>query len=115
MNQEKNQAPNRRRYARRAAFIIAEYTAKEGVFRDIVKSIGAHGIFISTPREIAPGQEIVLKFPLFKFEHLIQITGKVVRSTAKGFAVDFEQPIEALICKEGQFPNIVHEIDRNGE
>ena len=103
---------NRRRFPRRASYIIAEYSVKEGVFRDIVKSIGANGMFIGTRRSIVTGQSILLTFPLFDFEHKIQIQGNVVRTTPNGFAVQFDAPIAGLICKEGDFPNIVHEIDR---
>lgn len=104
---------NQRRHSRRASFIIVEYRVKEGVFRDIMKNIGARGIFIGTKRMIAAGQPIALKFPLFEFENQIQVTGKVVRVGPHGFSVEFDQPIEGLICKEGQFPEIVHEIDRD--
>ena len=103
---------NLRRFPRRAAFIIAEYTVKEGVFREIIKNIGATGVFISTWRRIAEGQSIELKFPVFEFDNQLQVTGRVVRSSPKGFSVLFDQPIEGLICKEGHFPEIVHEIDR---
>ncbi len=103
---------NQRRFPRRAAFIIAEYTVKEGSFRDIIKNIGATGIFIGTWRRIAEGQPIDLKFPVFEFENQLQVSGSVVRRTSKGFSVVFDRPIEGLICKEGHFPEIVHEGDR---
>ena len=103
---------NQRRHSRRTSYIIVEYRVNEGSFRDIMKNIGARGIFISTSRKIAEGQPIILKFPLFEFEHQIQVTGQVVRVGPHGFSVEFDRPIEGLICKEGQFPEIVHEIDR---
>ena len=103
---------NQRRYPRRAAFIIASYTVSEGSFRDIIKNIGATGIFVSTSRGIAPDQPIELEFPVFDFGNQLQVSGRVVRSTQKGFSVVFDQPIEGLICKEGHFPEIVHESDR---
>jgi hypothetical protein len=104
---------NKRQYPRRATYIIAKYTVKEGGFRDIVKSIGANGVFIGTRRNIAADQPIVLTFPLFDFNHQIRVQGNVVRSGPNGFAVEFEAPIAGLICKPGEFPNIVHEIDRS--
>lgn len=97
---------------RRVAHIIAEYRVKEGQFRDIIKNIGSAGIFISTQRQIAMGQEIEMTFPLFSFQHKIQILGKVVRSGPHGFAVSFDQPINGFISKDGQIADIVHEIDR---
>lgn len=105
-------AKNQRQHSRRTSYIIVEYHVREGVFRDIMKNIGAKGIFIGTSRKIAEGQPIILKFPLFEFEHQIQVTGQVVRVGANGFSVEFDQPINGLICEEGQFPEIVHEIDR---
>ncbi len=110
MNLRSNQ--NLRRFPRRAAFIIAEYTVKEGVFREIIKNIGATGVFISTWRRIAEGQSVELKFPVFEFDNNLNVTGKIVRSNQKGFSVVFDQPIEGLICKEGHFPEIVHESNR---
>ena len=103
---------NRRQYPRRTTYIIAEYSVKEGVFRDIVKSIGANGVFIGTQRNIATGQTIELTFPLFDFDHHINVRGTVVRGHPSGFAVEFDTPIAGLICKKDQFPEIVHEIDR---
>ena len=103
---------NRRRYPRRAAFIIAEYTVKEGSFRDIIKNIGAGGVFISTWRKIAEGQAVDLQFPVFDFDHVLRLSGTVQRSSPKGFAVKFDEPIDGLICEEGHFPEIVHESER---
>lgn len=97
---------------RRVAHIIAEYRVKEGLFRDIIKNIGSTGIFISTQRQIAVDQEIEMAFPLFSFQHKIQIFGKVVRSGPHGFAVAFDQPINGFISQDGQIADIVHEIDR---
>ncbi len=110
MNDPSNQ--NQRRFPRRTAYIIAEYTVKEGTFRDIIKNIGATGLFIGTWRRIAEGQPIALSFPVFEFENLLKVTGMVVRHTSKGFSVVFDQPIDGLICKEGHFPEIVHEGNR---
>jgi hypothetical protein len=103
---------NQRRFPRRAAFIIAKYTVKEGTFRDIIKNIGATGIYISTWRRVAQGQPIELSFPVFDFDNQFLVKGSVVRSDRKGFSVVFDEPIEGLICKEGHFPEIVHESER---
>ena len=108
-----NPIPNRRRYPRRTAYIIAEYTVLEGCFRDIIKNIGSGGLFIRTDRKIAVGQPILTKFPLFNFDKTLQASGRVVRGDPDGFAVTFNKPIEGLICKEGHFPEIVHEGDRS--
>jgi hypothetical protein len=104
-----------RAHTRSPAYIVAQYRVKEGVFRDIIKNIGANGIFIATRRQIASEQPVEILFPLFTFEHNIQITGKVARSGPHGFAITFDQPIAGLICQEAPFPEIVHEIDRPNE
>ena len=104
--------PNQRQYPRSASFIIAKYIVIEGEFRDVIKNIGAGGLFIRTDRKIAVGQPISIEFPLFKFDNLIKVTGRVVRIDLRGFAVTFSGPIHGLICKEGEFPKIVHESNR---
>ena len=108
----KNNSQTNRDHQRRTSYIIAEYRVKEGVFRDIIKNIGAKGLFVSTKRSIALNQDITLRFPLFEFEHEIEARGKVVRRTPNGFAVLFDSPIRGLISSSGEFPDIVHEIDR---
>jgi len=101
-----------RQYPRRTSYIIAEYSILEGTFRDIIKNISAGGLFIKTYRKVAVGQPITVRFPLFNFDQIIESTGRVVRRDTDGFAVTFHETIEGLVCKEGHFPEIVHEADR---
>ena len=101
-----------RQYPRRTSYIIAEYTVLEGTFRDIFKNIGAGGLFIKTYRKVAVGQPILVKFPLFNFDQIIKASGRVVRIDPDGIAVTFNEAIQGLICKEGHFPEIVHEGNR---
>ena len=104
--------PNRQKRSRRTSYIIAEYTVKEGTHRDVIKNIGAGGLYIRTSRKIAEGQPIELEFPLFRFDNTVRVSGKVVRVDADGFAVAFDSLLEELKSKNGQLPDIVHEIDR---
>jgi len=104
---------SRRQYPRRTAYIIAEYTVLEGNFRDIIKNIGAGGLFIRTERNIAVGQPILTKFPLYNFDNTLEASGRVVRRDHDGFAVTFTKPVSGLICKEGHFPEIFHEGDQS--
>ncbi len=104
--------PKRNTSPRRTSYIIAEYTVKEGRFRDIIKNIGAGGLFVRTSRKVAVGQPITLQFPLFSFEQTIKVSGIVSRIDLIGFAVTFNEPINGLVCEEGHFPEIVHEGDR---
>lgn len=85
---------DRRQYTRQVSYIVAEYTVREGIFRDIIRNISAGGLFVWTQKHIAVGQPIVLEFPLFQFENVILVSGTVVRRDAKGFAVKFNEPIE---------------------
>ncbi len=103
---------NQRQYPRKAAFIIAEYTTNEGTFKDVIKNIGAEGLFVSTWRKFVYGEHIMLKFPLFSLESTIRVSGKVIRNHHDGFAVSFDKPISGLMCEEGHLPEIVQESDR---
>ncbi|BBO74912.1 hypothetical protein DSCW_23290 [Desulfosarcina widdelii] len=107
--------PNRQEYPRRTAYIIVQYTVKEGTHRDVIKNIGAGGLFVKTPRRVSLNQAITLEFPLFKFDNIIQVTGQVTRSDPDGFAVEFDEPLEGLVCKDGEFPEIVHESNRKSQ
>ena len=107
-----NPNPYQRQYPRRTAFIIAEYTTTKGTRQDVIKNIGAGGLFVRAWKKMEVGQAIILKFPLFNFEQTIQVAGTVSRIEPMGFTVTFDNPIEGLICKEGHFPEIVHEGDR---
>jgi Tfp pilus assembly protein PilZ len=107
-----NPTHERRQDPRHISYIIAKYTVLEGTFRDVIKNISAGGLFVRTQRKVAVGQPIAIEFPLFNFDQIIHVSGKVVRSEPVGFAVTFSEPIHGLICKEGQFPKIIHEGDR---
>lgn len=104
--------PEQRQYPRHAAYIIAEYSVLEGTFREVIKNISAGGLSVRTNRKIAVGQPISIKFPLFQFDNILQVSGRVVRRDPNGFAVTFSEPIHGLLCKQGHFPEIVHEGDR---
>ena len=103
---------NKREYIRRTSYIIAEYAVREGTFRDVIKNLGASGLFVRTDRKISVDQSITLKFPLFEFDEIIEVSGKIIRAEQSGFTVSFFNPIEDLISENGQFPQIVHEADR---
>ena len=104
--------PNRQEHPRRTSYIIAEYTVNEGTHRDVIKNIGAGGLFIKTSRKVSLGQAIALEFPLFQFDKSIKSTGRVIRRDHDGFAVEFDEPLDALVFENGDFPKIVHESDR---
>lgn len=110
MKQGRNR--NDREHNRRTSYIIVKYRVQEGVFRDILRNLGANGLFVNTKRGIMAGQPIELTFPLFEFDQPVKVRGTVVRTGPTGFAVELEQPIKDLISNSGKLPDIVHEIDR---
>ena len=102
----------RRKHGRRACYIIANYEIRDGAYRDIIRNIGAGGLFINTHRPFEVGQEITLSFPLFNFDESMELKCKITRTTPSGFAVEFEEGIIELELKNGEFPDIVHELER---
>lgn len=104
--------PNRQEYPRRTAYIIAKYTVQEGTHRDVIKNIGAGGLFVKTSRKVSQGQTIALEFPLFEFNNIVKVTGRVIRRDPDGFAVEFDHPLHALVSNDGEVPEIVHESER---
>lgn len=107
-----NPANDKRRYARHAAQFSAKYSVKEGTFRDLIRNIGAGGIFINSRRMIKRNQTISIRFPTFAFENRFYATGMVVRCSTDGFAVMFNEPIEEKLSMEGRFPGFLSERDR---
>ena len=105
--------PDRRQYRRQASYIIASYSVLEGTFQDIIKDIGAGGLSVRTDRHIAAGQPITIKFPLWQFDSLIEIRGRVVYQSSNGFDVVFDEPIHGLICRDGFLPEIVDRAKRS--
>ena len=85
---------DRRRYPRHISLFSAKYTVKSGTYRDLVRNVSAGGIYIDTRRSIHDGQKISLRFPVFAFDRKPSITGTVIRSHQRGFAVKFDTPIE---------------------
>ena len=107
-----NPIPEKRQRPGRAAFIIAEYNVGGRTYRDVIRNIGADGLFIGTWRNFVAEQPIMLKFPLLTFNNIIQTYGTIIRNDSNGFAVKFDEPIKGLICEDGHLPEIVHEGDR---
>lgn len=103
---------NQRQYPRRTTFIFANYTVKEGTRQNVILNISAGGLFVRTWDKVVPGQSITLQFPLFSFEQTIQVSGTISRIEPMGFAVTFDNPIGEMICREGHFPEIVHQGNR---
>ena len=105
-------ANDQRQHPRSSSYIIARYTVIEGTFRDVVKNISAGGLSVRTQRKIAVGQPISIEFPVSSFDNMMSVKGRVVRRDPVGFAITFNEPIHGLVCRDGQFPEIVQKGDR---
>lgn len=90
---------DRRKYPRHTALFSAKYTVKWGTYRDLIGNVSAGGIYIHTRRSIQHGERITLRFPIIAFDQRPSVLGTVVRSQEEGFAVMFDNPIEARIPK----------------
>ena len=102
---------HRRQYPRYSTVFSTKYRVREGTFRDLIRDIGAGGVFVRTRRTIKQGRSINLQLPIFAFEKRLSIMGTVVRCDSKGFAVMFDEPVEVKIFKDGRFQGNV-EKDR---
>jgi hypothetical protein len=63
-------------------------------------------------RNPATGQTMMLrprKVVTFRYS---KITGQVIRCDHDGFAVEFDELLDGFDCKDGEFPEIVHESER---
>lgn len=108
-----NTVAHRRQYPRFPAVFSTKYTVKEGKFRDLIRNVGAGGVFVTTRRKIHQGRSINIQFPIFAFGRRLSLMGTVVRCDADGFAVMFHEAIEVKIFKEGRFPGNVDEGSRS--
>jgi hypothetical protein len=111
--QAMNSVPHRRQYPRYQVVFSTKCTAKGGAFRDLVRDVGAGGVFISTKRKIKRGRRINVQFPIFAFEKRLSLIGTVVRCEPEGVAVMFDEAIDAKIFKDGRFPGNVNTDNRS--
>ena len=74
--------------------IPVDYVVNQQVHRDFIENISPKGVYIGTNRSMPLGAEVVMTFLWQGHTGLpIKSSGKVVRSTANGFAVLFNDPI----------------------
>lgn len=99
--------PHRRQYPRYKTVFSTKCTAKGGAFRDLVRDVGAGGVFISTKRKIRQGLRINVQFPIFAFQRRLSLIGTVVRCESEGIAVMFDEAIDPAIFQDGHFPGNV--------
>ena len=78
--------------------IPADYSISEKTFKDLIKNISASGVYITSNHIHSIGREISMDFKLTGYTQSIRVFGKIVRSDAKGFAVEFYEEIKDLIA-----------------
>ena len=88
-----NRARNQRQHPRQAARSRTKYKVEEGIFRDLVTDISTGGLFVATRKKIKQGQPIELQIPVPVIKNRLPVFGKVLRSSATGFAVMFAKAI----------------------
>jgi hypothetical protein len=76
---------------RRSRKIAVDYEIDNRIHRDFIQDISAAGVFIGTHSPPAVGELITLSFSVAKGKKPITITGRIVRSNDRGFAVDFRR------------------------
>ena len=104
-----NSVAHRRQYPRYTAIFTTKYTVKEGTFRDLIRDVGAGGVYVSTRRKINKGRSINIQFPVFAFGKRLSIIGTIVRCESNGFAVMFNEAIDMKLFEDGRFPGNVDE------
>ncbi|MFZ0612409.1 MAG: PilZ domain-containing protein [Desulfobacterales bacterium] len=75
---------------RRKRTIRVDYDVGNLLRQDFIRDISKMGVFIETPAAPAVGQKIRLSISLAEDRPPIRLTGRVVRSTEKGFGVAFD-------------------------
>lgn len=76
---------------RRAKKIAVNYELNNRVYRDFIQDISSAGVFIETLDPPDVGKEITLYFNVAQDKKPIRIRGRIVRTNAQGFAVDFRR------------------------
>jgi hypothetical protein len=76
---------------RRDRTILVDYEVNNLLSQDFIRDISKVGVFIETPTPPSVGEKIRLSFSLTETKRPIRLTGRIVRSTAKGFAVAFRR------------------------
>jgi Tfp pilus assembly protein PilZ len=69
---------------------LVDYEINNLLRQDFIRDISNVGVFIETPTSPPVGEKIRLSFSLTDAKKPIRLTGRIVRSTAKGFAVAFQ-------------------------
>ena len=76
---------------------VVTYASRGKAYEDFLTDISAGGLFIETHTIFFVGQHISLTFPLPGYQHYINVTGIVVRTTGRGIGIMFDESIRPLL------------------
>jgi hypothetical protein len=76
---------------RRNRTILVDYEVNNLLSQDFILDISNVGVFIETPAPPPVGEKIRLSFSLAGVKKPIRVSGRIVRSNEKGFAVAFHR------------------------
>lgn len=81
-----------REYPRIACYIMVDFAAGGKAYRSCIRDISASGVFIETPDQFKPGQEIALCFTITESSEMLpfKVTGRVTRIYPDGIGVQYE-------------------------
>ena len=86
---------SRRQYTREEYVTPIHFAVKGTLLNEYTKNISKGGVFIETPKALqlkfAPGDPVTMNFNHPQIRKPIKITGKIVRVTAKGIGVTFDE------------------------
>jgi Tfp pilus assembly protein PilZ len=79
----------RRRQSREACTVLADYTLKEQVYKDLILNISRGGALIFTSRRFSLGEEVTFAFPDPVTRKNCRIAGEIVWQGPQGIGVKF--------------------------
>jgi uncharacterized protein (TIGR02266 family) len=74
--------PARRRFPRVTTRVLVDYVASGRLRRDYATTLGAGGLFVSTPEPLRRGEETQVRFRVPGAERLVEVPARVVWSRA---------------------------------
>ena len=67
-----------RKFPRKEVSIPSAYVIKDQIYTDVIKDISAGGVYITTKKSQAVGDEISLNFMLSGHKRTIRVYGKII-------------------------------------
>ena len=68
---------------------LVQYVIEGRAHQDFIQNISDHGLFIETANRFSNGQRVMLTFTLSNTQKTVKVRGEIVRTTPKGFEVEF--------------------------